>query len=43
MSVFEAIFQALFIVADFENILIDSISYKVHQSADGRENQEIRQ
>ena len=34
-GVFEAIFQALSIDADFENISIDSTSCKVHQSANG--------
>ena len=33
MGVFEAIFQALSIDADFENISIDSTYCKVHQSA----------
>ena len=37
MGVFEAIFQALSIDADFENISIDSTSCKVHQSANGGE------
>ena len=37
MGVFEAIFQALSIGADFENISIDSTSCKVHQSANGGE------
>ena len=35
MGVFEEIFQALSIDADFENISIDSTSCKVHQSANG--------
>ena len=35
MGMFETIFQALFIDADFENISIDSTSCKVHQSANG--------
>lgn len=35
MGIFEAIFQALSIDADFENISIDSTSCKVHQSANG--------
>ena len=37
MGVFEAIFQALSIDADFENISIDPTSCKVHQSANGGE------
>lgn len=37
-GVFEAIFQALSIDADFENISIDPISCKVHQSANGEKN-----
>ena len=37
MGIFEAIFQALSIDADFENISIDSTSCKVHQSANGGE------
>ena len=37
MGVFEAVFQALSIYADFENISIDSTSCKVHQSANGGE------
>ncbi len=36
------IFQVLSIDADFENISIDSTSCKVHQSANGGKNQEIR-
>ena len=37
MGVFEAVFQALSIDADFENISINSTSCKVHQSANGGE------
>ena len=37
MGVFEAVFQALSIGADFENTSIDSTSCKVHQSANGGE------
>ena len=37
MWVFEAVFQVLTMNADFENILIDSTSCKVHQSASGGE------
>ena len=37
LGVLEAIFQALTIDADFENISIDSTSCKVHQSANGGE------
>ena len=37
LGVFEAIFQALSVDADFENISIDSTSCKVHQSANGGE------
>ena len=40
MGVFEAVFQALSIDADFENISIDSTSCKVHQSANGGEKTE---
>lgn len=40
LGVFEAIFQALSIDADFENISIDSTSCKVHQSANGGEKKE---
>ena len=36
-GVFEAIFQALCVDGDFENISIDSTSCKVHQSANGGE------
>ena len=43
MGMFEAVFQALSVDADFENISIDSTSCKVHQSADGGKNQKIRQ
>ena len=35
MGIFAAIFQALSMDADFENISIDSTSCKVHQSANG--------
>ena len=37
MGAFEAIFQALSIDADFENITIDSTTCKVRQSANGGE------
>lgn len=37
MGVFETVFQALSIDADFENTSIDSTSCKVHQSANGGE------
>ena len=40
LGVLEAIFQALTIDADFENISIDSTSCKVHQSANGGEKSE---
>ena len=40
MGIFEAIFQMLSMDADFENISIDSISCKVHQSANGRKKSE---
>ena len=42
MGVFEAIFHALSIDADFENICIDSTSCKVHQSANGGEKRRIK-
>ena len=38
----QAIFQALSIDADFENISIDSTSCKVHQSVNGGEKLRIR-
>ena len=34
-GIFDAVFQALAIDGDFENISIDSTSCKVHQSANG--------
>ena len=37
MGVFEAVFQVLTMDADFENILTDSTSCKVHQIANGGE------
>ena len=36
-GVYESVFQALSVDADFENISIDSTSCKVHQSANGGE------
>ena len=37
LGIFEAIFAALSLDADFENLSIDSTSCKVHQSANGGE------
>lgn len=42
MGIFEAIFQALSMDANFENISIDSTSCKVHQSTNSEEKSEMK-